>query len=68
MQANELRHGGDIQGLLSGNYRTLDYLQGAGYGAIYLAGTPFINMVCSTPSPRGRAKLISHGTLPAMGL
>ncbi|KAL8283489.1 hypothetical protein RQP46_005592 [Phenoliferia psychrophenolica] len=44
VDANELRHGGDIQGLLSGNYRSLDYLQGAGYGAIYLAGTPFINM------------------------
>ena len=47
VNANELRHGGDVQGLLSGNYRSLDYLQGAGYGAIYLAGTPFVNMsVC----------------------
>ncbi|KAL8279670.1 hypothetical protein RQP46_007983 [Phenoliferia psychrophenolica] len=42
--ANQLRHGGDIQGLLSGNFRSLDYLQSMGYGAIYLAGTPFINL------------------------
>ena len=45
INANGLRHGGDIRGLLSGEYRSLDYLQGAGYGTIYLAGTPFINML-----------------------
>jgi len=35
-----MRYGGDIRGL----YRHLDYLQGMGIRAIYIAGTPFLNM------------------------
>jgi alpha-1,3-glucan synthase len=35
----QLRHGGDIQGLVD----SLDYLQGMGIKAIYVAGPPFIN-------------------------
>ncbi|EXJ83816.1 alpha-1,3-glucan synthase [Capronia coronata CBS 617.96] len=38
--SNQMRHGGDIQGLLD----TLDYLQGMGVKGLYIAGSPFINM------------------------
>jgi alpha-1,3-glucan synthase len=34
------RYGGDVKGL---EYH-LDYLKGMGIGAIYIAGTPFLNM------------------------
>jgi alpha-1,3-glucan synthase len=34
------RHGGDLQGLVD----SLDYIQGMGIEAIYIAGTPFLNM------------------------
>ena len=44
VMANQIRHGGDIQGLLGSSGRTLDYLQGMGVKALYIAGTPFINM------------------------
>ena len=37
--SNQLRHGGDLQGLMDG----LDYLQGMGVKGIYIAGSPFIN-------------------------
>lgn len=36
----QLRHGGDIQGLID----SLDYLQGMGIKGLYVAGSPFINM------------------------
>jgi alpha-1,3-glucan synthase len=35
-----LRYGGDVRGL----HRHLDYLQGMGIRAVYIAGTPFLNM------------------------
>jgi alpha-1,3-glucan synthase len=38
--SNQLRHGGDLQGLVD----SLDYIQGMGIKAIYIAGSPFINM------------------------
>jgi len=38
----QLRAGGDVKGLMSD--RSLDYLQGMGYDAIYIAGTFFLNM------------------------
>lgn len=38
----QLRFGGDIKGLT--NNRTLDYLHGMGIRAIYIAGTPWLNM------------------------
>ncbi|KAK3331221.1 putative cell wall alpha-1, 3-glucan synthase [Apodospora peruviana] len=38
--SNQLRHGGDIQGLVD----SLDYIQGMGMKAIYIAGSPFINL------------------------
>lgn len=34
-----MRHGGDLKGLVD----SLDYIQGMGIEAIYIAGTPFIN-------------------------
>ncbi|KAG8962311.1 Cell wall alpha-1,3-glucan synthase ags1 [Tulasnella sp. 419] len=34
------RYGGDVRGLMT----RLDYLHGMGIGAIYIAGTPFLNM------------------------
>ncbi|EFQ35820.1 alpha amylase [Colletotrichum graminicola M1.001] len=37
--SNQLRHGGDVAGLVD----TLDYIQGMGVKAIYIAGSPFIN-------------------------
>ncbi|CAZ80440.1 unnamed protein product [Tuber melanosporum] len=37
---NQLRHGGDVKGLVD----SLDYLQGMGIKGIYIAGTPHINM------------------------
>ncbi|KAK3939763.1 putative cell wall alpha-1, 3-glucan synthase [Diplogelasinospora grovesii] len=38
--SNQLRHGGDIQGLID----SLDYIQGMGFKALYIAGSPFINL------------------------
>ncbi|KAK3392778.1 alpha amylase [Podospora didyma] len=37
--SNQLRHGGDLQGLID----SLDYIQGMGIKAIYIAGSIFIN-------------------------
>ncbi|KUJ12806.1 alpha-1,3-glucan synthase Ags2 [Mollisia scopiformis] len=39
LMQTQLRHGGDLQGLVD----SLDYIQGMGIEAIYIAGTPFIN-------------------------
>ena len=39
LTGTQLRHGGDIQGLLD----TLDYVAGMGIKAIYFAGSPMIN-------------------------
>jgi alpha-1,3-glucan synthase len=36
----QLRYGGDLQGLTD----SLDYIRGMGIGAIYIAGSPFINL------------------------
>ena len=36
----QLRHGGDVLGLID----SLDYIQGMGMKAIYLAGSPMINL------------------------
>lgn len=38
--SNQLRHGGDLEGLID----SLDYIQGMGIKAIYIAGSPFINL------------------------
>ena len=38
--ANQLRHGGDLQGLVD----SLDYLQGMGIKAVYIAGSPMMNL------------------------
>ena len=40
LNANQLRHGGDVQGFVD----SLDYLQGMGIKGIYLAGSAFINL------------------------
>ncbi|KAK3321955.1 alpha-1,3-glucan synthase Ags2 [Apodospora peruviana] len=37
--STQMRHGGDIQGVID----SLDYIQGMGIKAIYIAGSPFIN-------------------------
>ncbi|KAL2808092.1 hypothetical protein BJX63DRAFT_439724 [Aspergillus granulosus] len=39
LNSNQMRHGGDVQGLVD----TLDYLQGMGIKGIYLAGTILMN-------------------------
>jgi alpha-1,3-glucan synthase len=53
-----LRFGGDVRGL----QRHLDYLQGMGIRAIYIAGTPFLNMPWQADSTyffrNGSAQLI----------
>ncbi|KAH7010584.1 putative cell wall alpha-1, 3-glucan synthase [Microdochium trichocladiopsis] len=38
--SNQLRHGGDLRGLVD----SLDYIQGMGMKGIYIAGSPFINL------------------------
>ncbi|KAI9851719.1 MAG: Cell wall alpha-1,3-glucan synthase ags1, partial [Thelocarpon superellum] len=40
VMGTQLRHGGDLQGVLA----TLDYLQGMGIRCVYIAGTPYINL------------------------
>src|ERR1700761_4762552 len=40
VNSNQMRHGGDLAGLLD----TLDYLQGMGVKGLYLAGSAFINL------------------------
>lgn len=40
IQNNQIRHGGDVQGLLD----SLDYLHGMGIRGIYLAGSIFMNL------------------------
>lgn len=42
----QLRYGGDLRGLLN----HLDYLQGMGIGLIFIAGTPFLNMIWQADS------------------
>ncbi|KXT07823.1 hypothetical protein AC579_7083 [Pseudocercospora musae] len=37
--SNQMRHGGDLQGLVD----TLDYIQGMGVKGLYIAGSPFMN-------------------------
>lgn len=37
--STQLRHGGDLQGLID----SLDYIRGMGMTGIYIAGSPFIN-------------------------
>jgi len=39
VMSTQLRHGGDIQGLVD----SLDYIQGMGIKGIYIAGSPFLN-------------------------
>jgi alpha-1,3-glucan synthase len=43
---NQLRHGGDIAGLVD----TLDYLQGIGIKGLYVAGSPFLNQPWTSDS------------------
>lgn len=50
------RYGGDIRGL----ERHLDYIQGMGMRAIYIAGTPFINMPWQADSECGLWRTILH--------
>jgi alpha-1,3-glucan synthase len=51
-----LRFGGDVRGL----QRHLDYLQGMGIGAIYIAGTPFLNMIWQADSTLLLSRPDSH--------
>jgi glycosidase len=54
----QLRHGGDLQGLVD----SLDYLQGMGIKGIYIAGSPFINQpwVSDSYSPLDFTLLDKH--------
>ena len=42
----QLRYGGDLKGLVT----KLDYLQGMGIQAIFISGTPFLNMLWQSDS------------------
>lgn len=44
VHGNQLRHGGDVAGLVD----SLDYLQGMGIKGIYVAGSAFINLPWSS--------------------
>lgn len=44
LNSNQMRHGGDVAGLID----TLDYVRGMGVKAIYIAGTPLINQPWGT--------------------
>ncbi|PIA97098.1 Cell wall alpha-1,3-glucan synthase ags1 [Cercospora beticola] len=60
--SNQMRHGGDLQGLVD----TLDYLQGMGIKALYIAGSPFMNQpwVYDSYSPVDLSVLDPHfGTI-----
>lgn len=39
LMSNQLRHGGDLAGFID----SLDYLQGMGVQAVYIAGPPYVN-------------------------
>lgn len=51
--SNQLRHGGDLQGLID----SLDYIEGMGIKAIYIAGSPFINQPWGADSYSVRHRL-----------
>ena len=55
-----LRFGGDIRGL----QQHLDYLQGMGIRAIYIAGTPFINMLWQADSTRAFLSFVPSRSSP----
>lgn len=44
----QLRHGGDVLGLID----SLDYIQGMGVKAVYLAGSAFINLPWASDGER----------------
>jgi alpha-1,3-glucan synthase len=57
--STQLRHGGDIQGLVD----SLDYIQGMGIKGIYIAGSPFINAPWGSDAYSVRTFLRSRGPL-----
>ncbi|KAJ5414114.1 hypothetical protein N7509_000741 [Penicillium cosmopolitanum] len=62
IDSNQMRHGGDLEGLLD----TLDYIQGMGFKAIYFAGTYLMNLPWAYDgySPTDTTLLdMHHGTL-----
>ncbi|CAI7584674.1 unnamed protein product [Penicillium manginii] len=62
INSNQMRHGGDLEGLLD----TLDYIQGMGFKAIYFAGTYLMNLPWAYDgySPTDTTLLdMHHGTL-----
>lgn len=50
VHGNQLRHGGDVAGLVD----SLDYLQGMGIKGIYVAGSAFINLPWSSDGKKLR--------------
>ncbi len=52
----QLRFGGDLKGLVS----KLDYLQGMGIKAIFISGTPFLNMLWQADSKSSLPPLFPH--------
>lgn len=53
--STQLRHGGDLQGLID----SLDYIRGMGITGIYIAGSPFINQPWQSDSYSVRFHLAS---------
>jgi len=57
--STQLRHGGDLQGLID----SLDYIKGMGVTGIYIAGSPFINQPWQSDSYSVRRPIPPTGQL-----
>ena len=62
LMQTQLRHGGDIQGLID----SLDYIQGMGVKAVYLAGSPMVNLPWESDGKRVRMSVHRFYTNTAM--
>ena len=56
LNANQLRHGGDVQGFVD----SLDYLQGMGIKGLYMAGSAFINLPWEYDGENSLASSVGH--------
>ena len=57
----QLRAGGDLQGMIN----RLDYLQGMGVKAIYISGTPWLNMIWEADSELLSRSFVTFSLIPA---
>ena len=57
IMGTQLRHGGDVLGLID----SLDYIQGMGVKAVYLAGSSFMNLPWQSDGKGSQSLLMSVG-------